>query len=282
VLKPKIRPSLAQPTKILPTARQSDEKISKDEIATVNAYLEEHSMARLSIIKMKVLPKRSVASIYKIVLDLNIPVDRPRIIRYFCPHCEMDYNAIYLYFGLTKKPPCPYCGVMLKYGTSLPLTFIGNIDSIYILARGRLTAPREEDHQMLNSFFSMPKKISFIGEIKYSAQQKECFHIVKSVQAKMYTSQCGRAFIRAASITTDQNNLIKREDICLDCSLAINNLLLRNKPLEPLIINKRESKKERMMKIVVAALALENISAASRLYGISRTTIYNYRRKLVL
>jgi len=282
VSRSKIRPSLAQPTKILPTARQGDEKISKEEISLVKVYLEEHLMARLSIIKMKVLPKRSLASIYKIVVDLHIPIDRPRVIRYFCPRCEMELNALYIYFGLPKKPPCPYCNQHLKYKSSLLLTFIGNIDSFYILSRGRLTSPREEDHRLIDSFLSVPKEISFIGEIIYSARQKESFHIVKSIQNKTYTSRCGRVFIRAAAFTMSQNTLINRDNICSNCSLAINNLIIRKKPLHPVVINKGESKKDKMMKIVVAAFALENISAASRLYGISRTTIYNYRRKLGL
>jgi len=268
--------------KIPPIARQGDEKISKDEIAIVKAYFEKQGTALISKIKKRVLPNRSLASIYKIVLDLNAPIAGPRIIKYLCPRCELDKSALNLYFGLTKKPPCPDCNQILKYESSLPLSFIGNIDSIYILSKGRLCAPREEDFQLLDSFFSMPKEISFIEEIKYHAGQKESFHVVKSIQNKTYTSQCGNTFIRAAAITIDQNTLIKRKNICLNCSLAINSLLIRRKPLQPLIINKRESKKERMIKIVVAALALGNISAASKLYGISRTTIYSYKRKLRL
>jgi len=277
-----IRSFRYQRARVPSTNHLGNEKVSKNEIALVKAFIEGQRIAKLSRIKKKILPKRSLASIYKIVLDLNAPVVKPRIIKYFCPRCELEKSALNLYFGLTKKPPCPDCGVMLEYKSSIPLSFIGNIDSIYILSQGRLCAPREGDHRRLNSLFSVPKKISLIGEIKYSAAQKDVFHIVKTVQNKMYTSQCGDDFIRAVAIITDQIAPIKRENICLNCSLAINNLLFRNIPLEPLIIHNVDSKKERMMNIVVAALALRNISAASRLYGISRTTIYSYRRKLGL
>jgi len=282
VRKPKIRSSSSPSARITTAAHHGEEKISENEIARVKAYLEDQGMVGLSKIKNRILPKRSLASIYKIVLELNVPVDRPRIINYFCPRCELDISALHLYFGLTKKPPCPNCDETLKYKSSIPLSFIGDINSIYILCRGRLNTPRKDDYQLLDSFFSVPKEISFIGEIKYRAGQKDSFHVVKSMQNKTYTSQCGRAFIRAVAFTRDQNTLIKRGNICLKCSLVINNLLLRKKSLQPVIKHHSESKKERMMKIVLAGLALGNISAASKLFGISRTTIYKYRRKLGL
>ena len=156
------------------------------------------------------------------------------------------------------------------------------MSTLYILSRGQLAVPGIGDFRLLDSILSVSKKISFIGEIKYRAQQKERYHTVKCVQNKTHTSHCGQLFIRAIGLTTDRNRGVKRKNICLNCSLAINNLLIRNISLEPLIIHDVESKKEKMMDVVVAALALGNISAASKLYGISRTTIYNYRRKLGL
>lgn len=164
----------------------------------------------------------------------------------------------------------------------MPLLFIGDMSTLYILSQGQLSAPGIGGFRLLDSTLKVPKNISFIGEIKYSVRQKERYHTVKCVQNKTHTSHCGQVFIRALCLTADQDRGVKRENICLNCSLAINNLLFRNKPLEPLIIHNVESKKGKMMEIVVAALALGNISAAAKLYGISRTTIYNYQRKLGL
>lgn len=256
--------------------------ITQLENEKIKLFLNENGLQSLIDIKTKVLPDRSIATIYKIVLKLNHPISTPNFISYHCGRCHQNINALQIYYGKPRNPPCPKCRKRLEYIGSQSLRFIGNMDSSFILKNAALLKPTRKDIKLIEEKLGIPKTpfpLYYQGEDKIRSLQ---FHIVRRREDRLLISLCGLNFIKTGPLVSAVESPVDRALVCLECSLLANEMLSRNISLKPAIMPIVVSKKIKMINTVSIGLLLGNVSAVCLGLGISRTTFYNYVHRLDL
>ncbi len=251
----------------------------KSEIDAISNFIDRHGLKNLSEIKKCALPERSTTLIYNIILEMNVPIDKPKLVKFFCCGCNMLLYAIHIYFGLTRKPICPNCKSKVKYINSRELRLIGDASSKFVLRGGKLFPPCERDLSILEGKFALHKGTYPIYYRNHEKKSDSLFHIVSRIQDRLVSSYCGKRFIKRTPFVSS-SEMINRDSICRDCSMEANERQIRGLTLKPDVLPKNISKRAKMLRVVLFCLTLGNIKEACLKLGVSRTTYYNYLKQL--
>jgi len=256
--------------------------LTEDEIMRVKKYIAQNGLVPLSKIQERVLPTRSKASIYKILLAMNIPVTVPRIVRFDCNFCNENPIALQIYFGVTKKPPCPNCKKRLSYISSNPLKIIGKIDSLLILKEGLLFPPRNDDIALLEKNLQHTDSEFPLYCRDLVQHPHPLLHMVSGIETNVIHTLCKIIIIKGGSLLSATADEIRRNWVCIGCLLQANEMLNKGKPLKPIIMPRIISKREKILEAVSLAFTIKNIKRACDFHKISRTTFYKYIHSLGL
>ena len=251
----------------------------KSDIDSISKFIDRHGLKNLSETRNCALPERSTTLIYNMILKMDVPIDKPKLVRFFCCGCNVMLFAFHIYFGLTRKPICPNCKCKVRYINSRELRMIGDAGSKYVLSGGKLSPLCERDLSILEGKFALHKGTYPIYYGNHEKKSDSLFHIVSCIQDRLVTSYCGNRFIKRTPFVSS-SEMINRDSICHDCSMEANERQIRGLTLKPDVLPKNISKRAKMIKVVLFCLRLGNIKEACLKLGISRTTYYNYLRQL--
>ena len=256
--------------------------LSMAELTSVKDYVRSGGPLLLSEIQERLLPTRSKAAIYKILLSMNIPVTIPRIVRYRCAFCGEEPIALQIYYGLTKKPPCPKCQRGLTFVCSFPLKIFGKRSSLLILRNGALFPILEEEITLLEKGVEHTDSVFPLYCRDLLHLPHTLLHIVSVIEMNEINTLCEMIIIKKGTLLPSTSNEIRSNFLCTDCLLQANKRRSKGKPLKPTITPSIISKREIVMNAISLAFTIKNIKRACEFHKISRTTFYNYVRSLNL
>ncbi len=256
--------------------------LSVAELTSVKEYVGRGGRLQLSEIQEHLLPTRSKASIYKILLSMNVPVTIPRMVRYRCAFCGEEPIALQIYYGLTKKPPCPKCQRHLTFVCSSPLKIFGKRSSLLVLRNGALFPILEEEVTLLEKSVEQTDSVYPLYCRDLLHHQHTLLHIVSAIEMNEINTLCEMIIIKKGSLLPSTSNEIRSNFLCTDCLLHANRRRSKGIPLKPIITLRIISKREIVMNAISLAFTIKNIKRACEFHKISRTTFYRYVRSLNL
>ena len=226
---------------------------------------------------------RSTATIYNLFVSSGLSREAVKRVDYSCSGCFETFRAVAIYWGIPRKTECPECGGLLSREGSYRLTFLGPGTNLYVIDDKRLIpiCKKEirsvrETHLLRASAF--PKFVDVMEE-----ENHKLIHILKSLSGDSYLFFCGLSSPSESHnppYSSLSNRLIDSDALCYKCVDVANLLLSEGKTLKPVLRAGRGSKKERMIEIVYVGLLSGNIKRTCELYSRSRTTFYNYLKKV--
>ena len=240
----------------------------ENSISTIKEFIKAHSI------------KYSFTTVYDILSSSNIPIRSQRILIYLCSGCNKSFKALHLYIGKANAPACPSCHDELKIKNGWKLYFLGSLDNYLLSKGGELKPLTNSDASFIRRTLKPP--ISYFPKYLDSTDQKNRFvtHIVSVSSAENLTGLCGIFPLkRQGVIYSALSGALECDHLCNLCVEEANILLGKaGKKLEPKfnILNRRKTKE--IENAIELAEIIKNIAEACRIYNVSRTSFYKYRK----
>jgi len=241
----------------------------ENSISTIKEFIKSHSV------------KYSLTSVYNILSSSKIPIGSPKILIYSCTDCRKSFKALHLYIGKANAPGCPNCQNELEIKKGWKIFFLGALERYSLTNGGKLKTLTISDASFIrktleppNSYF--PKYVDSIDE-----NNRLISHIVSGSSAENLTGLCGIFPLkRQGVIYSALSGTLECDRLCNVCAEDANILLGKGKKIEPKFNIVRWSKKNDIINAMELAESTKNRAEACRIYNISRTSYYKYKKKM--
>lgn len=236
-------------------------------ISTIKEFIKAHSI------------KYSLISVYNILSSSKIPIGSPKILIYLCTDCRKSFKALHLYIGKANAPGCPNCQNELEIKKGWKIFFLGALERYLLTNGGKLKTLTNSNASFIRRTLKPP--ISYFPKYVDSTEENNRIvtHIVGESSAENLTGLCGIFLLERRSViySAISGNL----DIDLICNVCVekaNILLGKGEKLDPKfnILNRR--KRKEIENAIELAEITRNVSEACRIYNVSRTSFYKYRK----
>jgi len=236
-------------------------------ISTIKEFIKVHSI------------RYSFTTVYNILSSSKIPFRSPRILIYSCSGCRKSFKALHLYIGKPNNPGCPQCNDELKIKNSWKLYFLGSLERYLLTNGGELKTLTSSDASFIRKTLKLP--ISYFPKYIDSTDEKNrsITHIVGRSSAENLTTLCGIFPLkRQGVIYSALSGALECDHLCNLCVEKANILLGKGEKLDPKfnILNRR--KRKEIENAIELAEIIKNIAEACRIYNVSRTSFYKYRK----
>ena len=225
--------------------------------------------------------KYSFTTVYNILSSSKIPLGSPRILVYSCSGCRKSFKALHLYIGRANAPGCPICenGLQIKKGWKI--FFLGSLERYSLTNGGELKTLTISDASFIRKTLKPP--ISYFPKYVDSIDENNRLisHIVSGSSAENLTGLCGIFPLkRQGVIYSALSGTLECDRLCNVCAEDANILVGKGEKLEPKFNIVRWSKKNDIINAMELAESTKNRAEACRIYNISRTSYYKYKKKM--